>query len=133
VEQTLSLARKLAPSFTDSDVVVLEGRLGAGKTVFVRGLAKARELKEASVSSPSFGMVHEHPGKQPLYHFDLYRMSDPDELREIGWDDYLERPGLVVVEWGEKAKDCLPETYYLIQFTIVSEKEREIEISLVQQ
>lgn len=130
--ETLALAKKLAASFVTGDVIVLSGPLGSGKTVFVRGLVQGRGLQEAMVSSPSFGMVNEYPGELPLYHFDLYRIKNPAELYEIGWDDYLLRDGIVVVEWGERAAGLLPNRYYKIDFSMVSETERAIEIALVQ-
>jgi len=130
-DQTRALAGKLAASFLPGDVIVLQGQLGSGKTVFVKGLAAELGLDEKSVSSPSYTFVNEYPGEKPLYHLDLYRLKDPAELREIGWDEYLGRNGLVVVEWGEKAKTFLPKKYYLIIFRIVSESEREINITLV--
>ena len=131
-KQTVALAKKLAPSFKRGDVISLTGSLGSGKTVFVRGLAGALKIDEAEVNSPSFTFVNEYPGELPLYHFDLYRIKEPSELYEIGWDEYLGREGLVVVEWGEKAAEMLPERYYRIDFKIISENEREINISMVQ-
>ena len=130
-DQTLALAGKLAASFLPGDVIVLQGQLGSGKTVFVRGLSAGRGLDERLVTSPSFTFVNEYPGEKPVYHVDLYRLTDPAELREIGWDDYLSRGGLVVVEWGERAGGMLPSRYYRITFNILSENERGIEISLV--
>ncbi len=130
-EQTRELAKKLARSFVAGDVVVLVGPLGAGKTVFVRGLVEGRGLDANRVHSPSFTVVNEYPGEKPLYHFDLYRMEDPDELVEIGYDDYLDRDGVVVLEWGDKAAEALPLKYYRVEFTIISEGERGITISLV--
>ncbi|PWB68514.1 tRNA (adenosine(37)-N6)-threonylcarbamoyltransferase complex ATPase subunit type 1 TsaE [candidate division GN15 bacterium] len=131
--ETFALARRLSSSFADGEVVVLTGPLGAGKTVFVRGLAAGRKIAEAAVSSPSFGFVNEYPGTSPVYHFDLYRLNNLNELSEIGWDDYLQRPGLIVIEWGEKAAEYLPSRYYLVQIAMVDEEQREIEISLVQE
>jgi len=131
-EQTIALAKKLAPTFKKGDVVCLTGSLGAGKTVFVRGLAAALGIDENDVNSPSFTFVNEYPGETPIFHFDLYRINDPSELYEIGWDEYLGREGLTVVEWGEKAGELLPQRYYSIEFGIISETEREISISLVQ-
>lgn len=128
-EETIALARKLASLFRPGDVIVLSGALGSGKTVFVRGLAAAMGLDETQVNSPSFTLVNEYPGEQALYHFDLYRLGDISELVEIGWDEYLSREGVVVVEWGEKAEGYLPPRYYRIDFAIVNEKEREINIS----
>lgn len=129
--ETLGLAEKLLAVFRPGDVLVLSGELGAGKTVFVRGLARGLGLDENKVSSPSFTMVNEYAGEKPLYHFDLYRLIDSDELVEIGWDDYLSRGALIAVEWGEKADYYLPDRYYLIEFTLLNENERQINISFV--
>ena len=129
--ETLALAENLAAGFNPGDIVVLTGPLGAGKTVFVRGLAAGLGLDTANVNSPSFTIVNEYPGEHPLYHFDLYRISDPFELYEVGWDEYLGRDGLIVVEWGEKAGELLPPSYYLIEFDVKDEQDREINISVV--
>jgi len=131
-EETLGLARKLVPAFRPGDVIVLEGSLGTGKTVFVRGLALALDLDVDKVNSPSYTLVNEYPGRRPLYHFDLYRMQDTSELIEIGWDDYLQREGLIAVEWGMRAAECLPESYYLVELEIISESERRITIKAVE-
>lgn len=128
-DETLGLANKLAGLLTPQDFIVLKGPLGSGKTVFVRGLAKALGLDENKVNSPSFTIVNEYHGNNPLYHFDLYRLEDIEELIEIGWDEYMSREGLMVVEWGEKAENHLPDQYYELEFKILSETEREINIS----
>lgn len=126
----MGLAEKLAATcFVPGDVLVLSGHLGAGKTLFVRGLAKGLGLDPDMVNSPSFTFVNEYPGEKPLYHFDLYRMGDVSELSEIGWEEYLSRDGIVAVEWGEKAGQNLPDNYYKLDFTVVSETEREISIT----
>lgn len=129
--QTRELGKKMAAAFLPGDVVVLVGPLGAGKTVFVRGLVEGRGLDAERVHSPSFTLVNEYPGEKPLYHLDLYRLNDLDELIEIGLDDYLGREGVVVIEWGEKAEEVLPPKHYRVEFGIVSEQERAIDISLV--
>ena len=131
-EETRALAQRLGPHFQDPDVVVLTGALGCGKTVFVRGLAATLGIDQQLVNSPSFTVVNEYPGKKPLFHLDLYRVDNPSHLNEIGWDDYLSRAGLLVVEWGEKAAGFLPRRYYQVQFRILDENQREITISLVQ-
>jgi tRNA threonylcarbamoyladenosine biosynthesis protein TsaE len=130
-EETMGLAEKLAAALRPGDVLVLTGELGAGKTEFVRGLAGALGHDRDKVNSPSFTIVNEYPGEKPLYHFDLYRIGDIDELHETGWDDYLSRDGLVVVEWGEKAAPLLPPEYYRVTFEIVGENDRKIEIEAV--
>ncbi len=130
--ETIALAEKLAPLFRPGDLVILKGELGAGKTAFVRGLAGALGLDREAVNSPSFTIVNEYPGERPMYHLDLYRINDPTELDEIGWDEYLQRPGLIVVEWGDKAGNYLPSQYYVISFKIINEQTREIDVSHVQ-
>lgn len=130
-EETLALAEKIIQLLTPNDLIVLTGELGAGKTLFVRGLAKGLGIDEMIVNSPSYTIVNEYPGERPMYHFDLYRLMDNSELVEIGWDDYISKKGLVVVEWGERAGEYLPNRYYKIEFSIINEKERKILISLI--
>lgn len=129
--ETAALAARLAPGLRPGDVVVLTGELGSGKTEFVRGLAVVLGHQESDVSSPSFTVVNEYPGEKPLYHFDLYRLDNISQLREVGWDDYLVRGGLVVVEWGEKARALLPHQYYQITFEIVDDQCRQIDVEVV--
>ena len=86
-------------------VIALTGDLGAGKTAFVRGLAEALGCR-GRVTSPTFTIVNEYPGTIPLFHFDMYRLSGPDDLFEIGWEDYLERGGVCAVEWSENVEDA---------------------------
>ena len=128
----MALAERLSVSFQPGDVVVLTGPLGSGKTSFVKGLARGMGIDTDNVNSPTYTFVNEYKGTRNLYHFDLYRMGDTSELQEIGWDDYLSRRDVIVVEWGEKAADFLPDRYYLLHFVLKSETEREINISLVE-
>ena len=130
-EQTEALARKLAVSFVAGDVVVLKGSLGSGKTTFVRALVGARGIDETTVSSPSYTFVNEYEGDPPVYHFDFYRLGDTSELYEIGWEEYLGREGLILVEWGERVGKLLPPRYYQIELQIINENERQIDITLV--
>jgi tRNA threonylcarbamoyladenosine biosynthesis protein TsaE len=129
----MTLAAKLSPSFVSGDVVILKGDLGSGKTTFIRGLAVARGIDENLVSSPSYTFVNEYGGQPPLFHIDLYRINDISELTEIGWDDFISREGIVLVEWGERAGMRLPTRYYLAEFSIVDEQQRQIDLSLVQE
>ncbi len=131
-DETVALAKSLVSLLRPGDLLVLSGQLGSGKTVFVRGLATALGIDEKLVNSPSFTIVNEYPGERPLYHLDLYRLMDTNELYEIGWDEYLSRDGLVAVEWGEKAGEFLRGRYYQVDFKILNESDREIEISLVE-
>ena len=89
----------------DGAVVALYGDLGAGKTAFVRGMARGMGIS-ARVSSPTFTIVNEYLGARELYHFDMYRLASSDELFDIGWEDYLRRGGVCAVEWSENVADA---------------------------
>jgi tRNA threonylcarbamoyladenosine biosynthesis protein TsaE len=106
-EETEALAARLAPRLPDGAVVAFTGDLGAGKTAFVRGLARGMGISER-VTSPTFTIVNEYlDGPRPLFHFDLYRLHSAEELFDIGWEDYLARGGVCAVEWSERAGDAL--------------------------
>ena len=105
-EETEALGERLAKCLRAGAVVALYGDLGAGKTAFVRGLARGLGIRE-SVSSPTFTIVNEYPGKTPLFHFDMYRLRNEDELFDIGWEDYLDRGGVCAVEWSENVEEAL--------------------------
>jgi tRNA threonylcarbamoyladenosine biosynthesis protein TsaE len=130
--ETAGLASKLAASFNDGDVIILTGELGTGKTVFVKALATALGVNAEEVNSPTYTFVNEYRGDKEIFHFDLYRLREPGDLFEIGWEDYLLRKGIVIVEWGEKAAYLLPAKYYLVEFKMMDEAQRSIDISVVE-
>jgi len=106
--ETENVGRELAQSLKKGDVVALFGDLGAGKTAFTRGIAQGLECSDY-VSSPTFTLVNEYlSGRVPLFHFDLYRLNGEDDVWGIGWDDYLDRNGVCVVEWSERAEKIFP-------------------------
>ena len=106
-EETRALGRTLAQALQGGAVVAFTGDLGAGKTAFVRGLARGLGIDER-VTSPTFTIVNEYDGPTPLFHFDMYRLGSEDELFDIGWEDYLARPGICPVEWSEQIAGALP-------------------------
>ena len=106
--ETEALGEKLARSLPEHGVVIaMYGELGAGKTAFVRGLARGLEV-DGAVTSPTFTIVNELYGKRDLFHFDMYRLGSADELFDIGWEDYLDRGGVCAVEWSENVREALP-------------------------
>ena len=106
-QETEALARELAKTLSPGDVLALEGDLGAGKTAFTRGLAAGLGYP-GRVTSPTFTIVNEYEGgRLPLFHFDLYRLTSPEELFDIGWEDYLDRGGVCCVEWSQRGGDYL--------------------------
>lgn len=89
------------------------GDLGAGKTAFVQGLAKGLGIQEP-ITSPTFTIVNEYSGRLMLYHFDVYRIADSDEMFEIGYDEYIDGDGVCVIEWPQLISDILPKQRYEI-------------------
>ena len=108
VTETEALGQRLAKLLRPGDVLAYYGDLGAGKTAFTRGLAAGLGCT-GRVTSPTFTIVNEYDGPIPLFHFDMYRLGDSDELFDIGWEDYLVRNGVCAVEWSERVADALPE------------------------
>ena len=107
--ETEALGERLAAHLHPGDVIAYTGDLGAGKTAFTRGLARGLGVTDR-VTSPTFTIVNEYEGgRLPLFHFDLYRMDSPEELFDIGWEEYLARCGVCAVEWSEHAQDAFEE------------------------
>ncbi len=127
VEETEKLAEVLAPSFGAATVIAMFGGLGAGKTSFVRGLAKGLHCVCSAVS-PTYTIVNQYPGDRMLCHFDMYRLGSADALYEIGWEDYLASGALCAVEWSENIEQALPENAVRISFEVLGENTRRITI-----
>lgn len=102
---TEAIGAEFARDLPKGSVIAMYGDLGAGKTAFVRGMARGLGLN-AHVNSPTFTIVNEYPGERELIHFDMYRLSSSDELFDIGWEDYLARGAICAVEWSENVSDA---------------------------
>lgn len=114
-QETEKIGEELAKASQPGQVYALDGDLGTGKTVLARGFARGMGIQE-DIASPTFTIVHEYTDQQtPLFHFDIYRLPDPDALWDIGWDDYLERGGVCLVEWASQLKSEMPEDTIWIQ------------------
>jgi len=126
-EETFDLARKLASGFKGKEVVLLEGELGAGKTVFAKGLAAGAGVANADrVSSPSFTLVNIYEGRHRVFHIDLYRLEREAEILDLGWEDFLGE-GIVLVEWAEKL--TMPLAGIRVRIEVVGDDERRITVS----
>jgi len=110
-------------------VLALVGPLGAGKTVFVKGLAAGLGFRPRDVVSPTFTIVHEHAGTVPLFHADLYRLEGPAEVAGIGLEEYAARGGVLAVEWAERAGGELPAGAVTVAFTITGPYSRSITVT----
>lgn len=113
-EETRILGATLGPVLVPGDVVALSGDLGAGKTLFVQGLAAALGVRTA-VTSPSFTLVHEYAGHHPIMHLDVYRLNAIQEVLDLGFEELLDPEAILLVEWGEAVAPLLPERYLDIE------------------
>lgn len=107
-KDTFELGKKLGESAKSGDIYLLDGDLGVGKTVLAKGVAAGLGITEPVVS-PTFTIVHEYEGRLPFYHFDVYRIADPDEMYEIGFDEYLYGEGVCMIEWPSQVEELIPE------------------------
>ena len=116
-QETEQLGQRLGQQLKPGAVIAYSGDLGAGKTAFTRGLARGLGIEDP-ITSPTYTIVNEYPGKIPLFHFDMYRLSSSEDLFDIGWEDYLTRGGVIAVEWSERVADALDEVENVIRIHI---------------
>jgi len=129
-EQTFAIGFAVGEKAGEGDVFALSGELGAGKTCFTGGLARGLGVGDQyTISSPTFTLINEYPGRCRLYHFDVYRLNQIGELDDLGYDEYVSGKGVVVIEWAEKITNALPPESILINFAYVNENKRIISIS----
>ena len=132
-EETESVGRRLAQRLEAAGItrafIAMRGEMGVGKTAFTRGFASHFDI--TGVKSPTYTIVNEHKGRAKLYHFDMYRITDGDDLYSIGYDDYVEADGYCIAEWSENIEQDIPEDaiYVTISRVDTSPDERRIEIN----
>lgn len=128
-DETTDLGRALARGLKGGELILLDGDLGLGKTVFVRGMAEGLGIAPEDVSSPSFTLVQEYRGGRiPMFHVDLYRIEVSEEMGTLGIEEILTAGGVVAVEWGEKLPPYLRRGAVLIRFHDLGEGSRRVEI-----
>ena len=129
-EETRALGRDLALQLPKHGVVLLIGELGAGKTTLAKGIAEGRGAARAEdVSSPTFTLIHEYGDPVSVYHIDLYRLDTAEEARRLGLEDIYDTQSLVLIEWGERFPELLPQERTEIRIRDAGEDRRLIEIS----
>ena len=124
-EEMEELGRKTGETCTPGTVISLRGSLGAGKTVFAKGVARSLGINEAIVS-PTFTLVQEYSGRLPMYHMDLYRITSEDDFQMIGGEDMLYSDGVTLVEWSEIINDTLPVGTLFVQITVNPDQSRTV-------
>ena len=121
-QDTMELAENIESEKFPGMIICLDGELGSGKTVFVKGFAKSLGIEE-NITSPTFNIVKEYQtGELPLYHMDVYRLEDTNE--DIGFNDYFSSDAISIVEWSELISDALPEERLDIKFKLIDENTR---------
>lgn len=124
--ETEKIGEQFAKRLKPGTIVALMGGMGMGKTAITRGIARGLGFS-GRVTSPTYAIVNEYPSDIPLFHFDLFRLGDADELYDIGFEEYLERDGVLVIEWFERAREiCTPD--FIVTLEKIGDNSREITI-----
>lgn len=125
VEETFNLGKKLGSLANRGDIICLTGDLAAGKTHFTKGIAKGLNIDEY-ITSPTFNIVNEYNGRLKLYHFDVYRVNDPDEIYAIGFDEYIFSDAVSVIEWSNYIESIIPTEHISIDIKKIPEMDNNI-------
>lgn len=127
-KQTMEIAGDFAKKIKPGDTVAIFGEMGAGKTHFIKGIAESFSFA-GQVTSPTFNIVNEYETSGViLYHFDFYRLEDARDLQNIGFEEYLFAGGICLIEWAEKIKKYLPDSFWIVQIDTIDDTHREIRI-----
>jgi tRNA threonylcarbamoyladenosine biosynthesis protein TsaE len=128
--ETRALGEKIGRKLDSKFIISLSGELGSGKTSFVQGLARGLDVPENYyITSPTYSIIHEYPGRIPLFHIDLYRIREKDEIYETGFYEMLDRFGIFAIEWPDLLVNDLPADYTAIHFEIKDDDTRKISIT----
>ncbi len=132
LEETYAIGIELGSKLTAKTIITLKGELGSGKTSFVQGLAKGLTVpEEYYVTSPTYNIVNKYPGKLPLYHIDLYRIIDTDELYDIGFEEIIDDEGIVAVEWPDRLPEGWIEADIKINIEITKNDSRSFSFTII--
>ena len=124
-EETKNLGKDVSKLVKPGDILAFYGELGAGKTCFIQGISLGLEVKDY-VTSPSFTIINEYQGKVPIYHFDLFRLNNAEEILELGYEEYFYGEGLTVIEWAEKIEQLLTKEHLKIEIKFMDRYQRTI-------
>ena len=126
--ETYEFARSIAKYINNGAILILNGKMGVGKSVFARGIINELGYTGA-VTSPTFTLMNEYPTEPAVYHFDLYRLEYPEELFDIGYDECMYSDNISIIEWAERMGSLFPNEYVLIEIARLSENNRDITVS----
>lgn len=128
VRQTIRAGESFGRLLKRGDIVLLKGEPGAGKTHFVKGVARFFDIPENEVQSPTFSLVHEYTGKEVIYHLDCYRLRHPEEASAFGLEEYLYGNGITLIEWPEIIASLLPEDCWTVEISHINEEKRQVSV-----
>ena len=127
--KTFYIGRILGEALTAGDIVALTGELGAGKTCFTQGIARGLGVPEVyQITSPTFTLVNEYPGRLNLIHLDVYRLSSSRDLQDLGYEEFFFGKGVTVIEWAEKIQDIIPEKSLSVTMAYLDQNQRSIDM-----
>ena len=130
LDETVAFGKHLGQIAQPGDIFTLSGDLGAGKTTLTQSIGKGLQVPpEYYITSPTFSLLHEFPGRIPLYHMDLYRIGSVEEIEELGLEDYLYGDGLSVIEWPDRLDDLMPESRLDISLCSTGENSRTVSLA----
>ena len=128
--KTFHIGRILGEALTAGDIVALTGELGAGKTCFTQGIARGLGVPEVyQITSPTFTLVNEYPGRLNLIHLDVYRLSGSCDLQDLGYEEFFFGKGVTVIEWAEKIQDIIPEKSLSVTMAYLDQNQRSIDMT----
>ena len=129
VTETLQLGKRMGRLLQSGEVVALTGELGSGKTHFIKGLAAGAGVERPDdITSPTFTLIHEHPGRLPFYHIDLFRLTAEGEAEELGLEEYLGKKGITAVEWADRIPTLLPRDLIRVNLSYLGPSLRSVQI-----
>lgn len=128
--ETFRIGKLIGETLGEGAIVALIGELGAGKTSLTQGIARGLGIEEGyQITSPTFTLINEYPGRLHLVHLDVYRLSGPADLFDLGYEEYLSGENVLVIEWAERIQDVLPDKTIFIMMTYLDQDRRRMEIS----
>ncbi len=128
-EETFEFGRQLGTMLQSGDLVGFTGDLGAGKTVCIQGIAVGLEVHDRkAVTSPTYTLIHEYQGRIPIYHFDVYRLAQEDDLHDLGYEEYFYGNGVTLIEWADRIRSFLPDEHLAVHLLIQSNQTRCIHL-----
>lgn len=128
--KTFYIGRILGEALTAGDIVALTGELGAGKTCLTQGIARGLGVPEVyQITSPTFTLVNEYPGRLNLIHLDVYRLSSSRDLQDLGYEEFFFGKGVTVIEWAEKIQDIIPEKSLSVTLAYLDQNQRSIDMT----